>query len=76
MARVVYETHDRRRGRPPATGLSTDSRRKRRRVMTRIGFIGVGTMGLPMAKNLVKKGFAVNAFDTTRRRSRRRWPRA
>ena len=32
--------------------------------MTRIGFIGVGTMGLPMAKNLVKKGFAVNAFDT------------
>ena len=32
--------------------------------MTRIGFIGVGTMGLPMAKNLVKKGFAVTAFDT------------
>ena len=34
--------------------------------MTRIGFIGVGTMGLPMAKNLVKKGFAVTAFDTSR----------
>ncbi len=32
--------------------------------MTRIGFIGVGTMGLPMAKNLVKKGFAVTAYDT------------
>src|SRR5947208_2729195 len=32
--------------------------------MTRIGFIGVGTMGLPMAKNLVKKGFAVTAHDT------------
>jgi len=31
--------------------------------MTRIGFIGVGTMGLPMAKNLVKKGFTVSAFD-------------
>ena len=31
--------------------------------MTRIGFIGVGTMGLPMAGNLVKKGFAVTAFD-------------
>ena len=31
--------------------------------MTRIGFIGVGTMGLPMAKNLLKKGFAVTAFD-------------
>ena len=32
--------------------------------MKRIGFIGVGTMGLPMAKNLVKKGFAVTAYDT------------
>jgi 3-hydroxyisobutyrate dehydrogenase len=31
--------------------------------MTRIGFIGVGTMGLPMAVNLVKKGFAVTAYD-------------
>src|SRR5256712_2629218 len=31
--------------------------------MTRIGFSGVGTMGLPMAKNLVKKGFAVTAYD-------------
>jgi 3-hydroxyisobutyrate dehydrogenase len=33
--------------------------------MTRIGFIGVGTMGLPMARNLVKKGFAVTAHDTS-----------
>src|SRR5207253_3054906 len=31
--------------------------------MTRIGFIGVGSMGLRMAKNLVKKGFAVTAYD-------------
>ena len=31
--------------------------------MTHIGFIGVGTMGLPMAVNLVKKGFAVTAYD-------------
>ncbi len=31
--------------------------------MTRIGFIGVGTMGLPMSRNLVKAGFAVTAFD-------------
>lgn len=31
--------------------------------MTRIGFIGVGTMGLPMAVNLAKKGFTVTAFD-------------
>jgi len=31
--------------------------------MTRIGFIGVGTMGLPMAMNLVKKAFRLTAFD-------------
>ena len=31
--------------------------------MTRIGFIGVGTMGLPMAVILAKKGFTVTAFD-------------
>jgi 3-hydroxyisobutyrate dehydrogenase len=29
----------------------------------RIGFIGVGTMGRPMLANLVKKGFAVTAYD-------------
>src|SRR5262245_41904142 len=34
--------------------------------MTRIGFIGGGTMGLPMSKNLVKAGFAVTAFDSNR----------
>ncbi len=28
-----------------------------------IGFIGLGNMGLPMAANLVKKGFHVQAFD-------------
>jgi 3-hydroxyisobutyrate dehydrogenase len=31
--------------------------------MARIAFIGVGTMGMPMARNLVKKGFAVTAYD-------------
>ena len=31
--------------------------------MARIAFIGVGTMGLSMAKNLVTKGFAVTAYD-------------
>jgi 3-hydroxyisobutyrate dehydrogenase len=29
----------------------------------KIGFIGTGTMGQPMLANLVKKGFAVAAFD-------------
>ncbi|WND01505.1 3-hydroxyisobutyrate dehydrogenase [Temperatibacter marinus] len=28
-----------------------------------IGFIGLGNMGLPMAKNLLKEGFAVRGFD-------------
>src|SRR5688572_1032992 len=31
--------------------------------MKRIGFIGVGTMGMPMAANLVRKGFAVTLYD-------------
>ena len=31
--------------------------------MTTIGFIGVGNMGGPMARNLLKAGFAVKAFD-------------
>lgn len=31
--------------------------------MTTIGFIGLGSMGLPMAQNLVKAGFAVKGFD-------------
>ena len=31
--------------------------------MTRIGFIGLGNMGGPMAANLVKTGFAVQGYD-------------
>jgi 3-hydroxyisobutyrate dehydrogenase len=31
--------------------------------MARIGFIGLGNMGLPMAGNLVKKGHQVKGFD-------------
>jgi len=31
--------------------------------MARIGFIGLGNMGLPMAGNLVKTGHAVQGFD-------------
>src|SRR5689334_10555273 len=31
--------------------------------MTRVGFIGIGTMGTPMAANLVRKGFAVTLYD-------------
>src|SRR5262249_21546853 len=31
--------------------------------MTQIGFIGLGNMGLPMAKNLIKAGHTVSGFD-------------
>ena len=31
--------------------------------MSRIGFIGVGNMGLPMSANLVKAGHTVHAYD-------------
>jgi L-threonate 2-dehydrogenase len=31
--------------------------------MATVGFIGLGSMGLPMAKNLVARGFAVRGFD-------------
>jgi L-threonate 2-dehydrogenase len=31
--------------------------------MTTVGFIGLGSMGLPMAKNLVTRGFTVRGFD-------------
>ncbi|MCP4184784.1 MAG: 3-hydroxyisobutyrate dehydrogenase [Hyphomicrobiales bacterium] len=31
--------------------------------MSTIGFVGLGNMGLPMAKNLVGAGHSVNAFD-------------
>ncbi len=31
--------------------------------MAEIGFIGLGNMGLPMAKNLLKAGHMLAAFD-------------
>jgi 3-hydroxyisobutyrate dehydrogenase len=31
--------------------------------MSRVGFIGLGNMGLPMARNLIAAGHAVQAFD-------------
>ena len=32
--------------------------------MKKIGFIGLGNMGLPMAKNIAKSGYDIKAFDT------------
>ncbi|HCC10710.1 MAG TPA: sulfolactaldehyde 3-reductase, partial [Atlantibacter hermannii] len=31
--------------------------------MTVIAFLGLGQMGLPMASNLVKQGYALRVFD-------------
>ena len=31
--------------------------------MMKVGFIGIGLMGLPMAKNLLKSGFKLKAFN-------------
>lgn len=33
--------------------------------MARIGFIGLGHMGLPMARNLLKSGYEVHGFDVS-----------
>jgi 3-hydroxyisobutyrate dehydrogenase len=33
--------------------------------MTQVGFIGIGTMGTPMASNLARRGFAVTLYDAT-----------
>lgn len=32
-------------------------------VVTTVGFVGLGAMGLPMARNLVARGFTVRGFD-------------
>ena len=37
--------------------------------MQSIGFIGLGTMGLPMAENILKKGFELIVYNRTRSRA-------
>ena len=32
----------------------------------KLGFIGLGIMGYPMAKNLLKAGYAVTVYNRTR----------
>jgi 3-hydroxyisobutyrate dehydrogenase len=34
--------------------------------MAKIGFIGLGNMGLPMARNLLKAGHTVQGFDLSK----------
>ncbi|MCF8565847.1 NAD(P)-dependent oxidoreductase [Alicyclobacillus tolerans] len=37
--------------------------------MNRIGFIGLGTMGMPMAANLLKAGFDVTVYNRTKQKA-------
>jgi 3-hydroxyisobutyrate dehydrogenase len=34
-----------------------------------IGFIGMGYMGLPMAQNLLKKGFSLTVYNRTKEKA-------
>ena len=47
-----------------ATGAGTASS------MTRIAFLGTGTMGLPMARNLLKAGFELRVWNRSADRAR------
>src|SRR5207237_8175624 len=46
--------------RPPRRSRRVQERDK---VMDRIGFIGLGRMGRPMASNIVRRGFEVSVYD-------------
>ena len=35
----------------------------------KIGFIGIGLMGLPMAKNILKSGFNLKAFNRSQNKA-------
>jgi 3-hydroxyisobutyrate dehydrogenase-like beta-hydroxyacid dehydrogenase len=37
--------------------------------MQKIGFVGLGTMGFPMAKNLIKAGYTLTVYNRTRERA-------
>src|SRR5581483_7089956 len=47
----------------PLRAVRNDGKRSGRNVMARIGFIGLGNMGLPMAQNLIKAGHQVEGVD-------------
>ena len=46
--------------------------------MEKIGFIGLGRMGLPMAANIIKGGYEVHVYDVVASQleaASRRWAR-
>ena len=40
-------------------------------LMKNIGFIGIGLMGFPMAKNLLKSGYKLKAFNRSQDKAER-----
>ena len=38
-------------------------------IMKKIGFIGIGLMGFPMAKNILKAGHSLSAFNRSKKKS-------
>src|SRR5438034_10240402 len=44
---------------------STTTSKTTSRVMERVGFVGLGIMGAPMARNALKAGFAVTVTNRT-----------
>ena len=37
--------------------------------MIKVGFIGIGLMGLPMAKNILKAGYNLKAFNRSKEKA-------
>ncbi len=42
--------------------------------MKRVGIIGLGDMGIAMARNIIKSGFELTGFDQTWLLTWSRWP--
>ena len=38
-------------------------------MIKKIGFLGIGLMGLPMAKNILKAGYKVRAFNRSKNKA-------
>ena len=50
--------------------FSQNQAKDENRSMTRVGWIGLGAMGLPMARSVARAGHEVSAYDRIRRAPR------
>ena len=57
------KTAARKAGRPTKTAATGTGRGAAKQAIRKVGLIGLGKMGLPMARHLAAKGFAVTGFD-------------